>query len=111
MFGVAKRVFSFLIVLVIIIASFAHAFFLLLHPQDLLDSLKKQNSSDPNNPWTLSNTYDRIDENGNVLNETFIQIPDENTNLFYSYPTSLLAIYLFLTGKLVTFVQYLLIIK
>ncbi|RIA98305.1 hypothetical protein C1645_870767 [Glomus cerebriforme] len=98
-FGVAKRVFSFLILLAIIIASFAHAFFLLLHPQNLLDSLNTQNSNDPDNPWTLSNTYDQVDENGNVLNETLIQVPDENKNLFYSYPTSLLAIYLFLTGN------------
>ncbi|RGB32172.1 hypothetical protein C1646_707297 [Rhizophagus diaphanus] len=99
MFGVAKRVFSFLVVLAIIIASFAHAFFLLLHPQDLLDSLSAQNPNDPNNPWTLSNTYNQVDENGNILKETLIQVPSENTNLFYSYPTSLLATYLFLTGN------------
>ncbi|RIA84298.1 hypothetical protein C1645_832487 [Glomus cerebriforme] len=98
-FGVAKRVFSFLLVLAMIIASFAHAFFLLLHPQNLLDSLKAPNSSDPNNPWTLTNIYNQTDENGNVKNEAFIQVPSENTNLFYSYPTSLLAIYLFLTGN------------
>ncbi|PKC65659.1 hypothetical protein RhiirA1_514095 [Rhizophagus irregularis] len=98
-FGVAKRVFSFLVVLAIIIASFAHAFFLLLHPQELLDPLSAQNPNDPNNPWTLSNTYNQVDENGNILNETLIQVPSENTNLFYSYPTSLLAIYLFLTGN------------
>ncbi|PKC16704.1 hypothetical protein RhiirA5_406700 [Rhizophagus irregularis] len=98
-FGVAKRVFSFLLVLAIIIASFAHGFFLLLHPRNLLDSLNEQNQNDSNNPWTLSNTYNQVDENGNILNETLIQVPSENTNLFYSYPTSLLATYLFLTGN------------
>ncbi|PKC05524.1 hypothetical protein RhiirA5_420819 [Rhizophagus irregularis] len=98
-FGVAKRVFSFLVVLAIIILSFAHAFFLLLHPEKLLDSLKAQNPNDSNNPWTLSNTYNQTDENGKILNETLIQVPDENTNLFYSYSTSLLATYLFLTGS------------
>ncbi|PKY41347.1 hypothetical protein RhiirA4_454918 [Rhizophagus irregularis] len=98
-FGVAKRVFSFLLVLAIIIASFAHGFFLLLHPRNLLDSLNEQNPNDSNNPWTLSNTYNQVDENGNILNETLIQVPSENTNLFYSYPTSLLATYLFLTGN------------
>ncbi|CAB4441941.1 unnamed protein product [Rhizophagus irregularis] len=98
-FGVAKRVFSFLVVLAIIILSFAHAFFLLLHPENLLDSLNAQNPNDLNNPWTLSNTYNQVDENGNILNETLIQVPSENTNLFYSYPTSLLATYLFLTGN------------
>uniref|UniRef100_U9UU22 Ion transport domain-containing protein n=1 Tax=Rhizophagus irregularis (strain DAOM 181602 / DAOM 197198 / MUCL 43194) TaxID=747089 RepID=U9UU22_RHIID len=98
-FGVAKRVFSFLVVLAIIILSFAHAFFLLLHPEKLLDSLKAQNPNDSNNPWTLSNTYNQTDENGKILNETLIQVPGENTNLFYSYSTSLLATYLFLTGS------------
>ncbi|EXX75558.1 hypothetical protein RirG_040820 [Rhizophagus irregularis DAOM 197198w] len=98
-FGVAYRVFSFLVVLAIIIASFAHAFFLLLHPQNLLDPLSAQNPNDPNNPWTLSNTYNQVDENGNILKETLIQVPSENTNLFFSYPTSLLATYLFLTGN------------
>ncbi|PKC75826.1 hypothetical protein RhiirA1_436022 [Rhizophagus irregularis] len=59
----------------------------------------KYDQSDPNNPWTLSNTYNQTDENGNILNASLIQIPSENTNLFYSYPTSLLATYLFLTGN------------
>ncbi|CAI2197113.1 14150_t:CDS:2, partial [Funneliformis geosporum] len=62
-------------------------------------SLRTPNPSDPNNPWTISNTFVQTDENGNILNQTFIQSPDENTNLFYSYPTSLLAMYLFLTGN------------
>ncbi|PKY55888.1 hypothetical protein RhiirA4_548963 [Rhizophagus irregularis] len=97
MFGVAKRVLPFLAVLAIIIASFAHAFFLLLHPENLLDSLKAQNPNDPNNPWTLSNTYNQVNENGNET--LIIQVPSENTNLFYSYPTSLLATYLFLIGN------------
>lgn len=99
-FGVAKRVFSFLVVLAIIIASFAHAFFLLLHPQNLIDSVDTPDLNDPNNPWTLSDTFNQVDENGTILNETLIKQPDANTNLFYSYPTSLLAMSLFLTGNL-----------
>ncbi|CAB5374190.1 unnamed protein product [Rhizophagus irregularis] len=63
------------------------------------DSLKAQNPNDSNNPWTLSNTYNQTDENGKILNETLIQVPGENTNLFYSYSTSLLATYLFLTAR------------
>ncbi|GBC19963.2 hypothetical protein GLOIN_2v1483183 [Rhizophagus irregularis DAOM 181602=DAOM 197198] len=66
---------------------------------EYFDSLNEQNPNDSNNPWTLSNTYNQVDENGNILNETLIQVPSENTNLFYSYPTSLLATYLFLTGN------------
>ncbi|GES84868.1 hypothetical protein GLOIN_2v1781806 [Rhizophagus clarus] len=87
------------VVLAIIISSFAHAFFLLLHPRDFLKSFNAPNQDDPNNPWTLSNTYNQTDSNGNVLNEILIQVPSESTNLFYSYPTSLLATYLFLTGS------------
>ncbi|GBB91527.1 hypothetical protein RclHR1_01890001 [Rhizophagus clarus] len=92
-------IWNYFVVLAIIIASFAYAFFLLLHPQNLLDSLNAQNPNDPNNPWALSNTYNQVDENGNILNKTLIQVPSESTNLFYSYPTSILAIYLFLTGN------------
>ena len=67
-----------------------------------MDSLSasNSNSSDPNNPWNLTNTYSQVDENGNIIpNGTLIQKPDQNTNLFYSYPTSLLAMYRFLTGN------------
>ncbi|RIA81797.1 hypothetical protein C1645_836377 [Glomus cerebriforme] len=51
-FGVSKHIFSFLVVLAMIIAT--------------------PNPNDSNNPWTLSNTY-QVYENGTVLNETFIQ--------------------------------------
>ncbi|CAG8539000.1 973_t:CDS:2 [Funneliformis caledonium] len=88
-----------LVILAIILASVAHAFFLLLHPRDFSDSLTTQDPSDPNNPWTISKTFHQTDENGKALKQTLVQTPDENTNLFYSYPTSLLAMFLFLTGN------------
>ncbi|PKY20620.1 hypothetical protein RhiirB3_433960 [Rhizophagus irregularis] len=99
MFEVAKHVFFFLVILSMIIVSFANAFFLLLHPKvpGLVHDLV--NYDDPNNPWTLSNAYAQLDINGNPLNETLIQIPDSNTNSFYGFPSSLFATYLFLTGN------------
>ncbi|RGB44243.1 hypothetical protein C1646_808809 [Rhizophagus diaphanus] len=68
-----------------IVISFANAFFIPLHPQDLVD-LATIDFDDPNNPWTLSNIYAQLDENVNPLNETLIQIPDSNTNSFYWFP-------------------------
>ncbi|GBC53683.2 hypothetical protein GLOIN_2v1881038 [Rhizophagus irregularis DAOM 181602=DAOM 197198] len=80
--GVAKEVFPFLIVLFLIIIGFAHAFFILLRSID--PDLTKYNS---------------INSNG-VINSayTLVQIPDSNTNMFNKFSTSLLAMYLFLTG-------------
>ncbi|PKY17222.1 hypothetical protein RhiirB3_382357 [Rhizophagus irregularis] len=59
------------------------------------------NNNDPNNPWNLINIYNQINqtENGTLIqNASFIQIPNENTNMFTDYRTALFAIYLFLTG-------------
>src|SRR5581483_9202045 len=78
--GVAKEVFPFLVVLWFIVFGFAHAFFILLRST-------KDND--------LTNTYTN-EINGNP---TLYQIPDSNTNMFNWFPTSLLAIYLFLTGN------------
>ncbi|CAG8620761.1 4198_t:CDS:2 [Funneliformis caledonium] len=68
--------------------------------EKIYKSLTTQNLSYPNNPWAISNTFYQTDENGNILNQTLIQSPDEKNNLFYSYFTSLLAMYLFLTDSL-----------
>ncbi|CAI2175635.1 9470_t:CDS:2 [Funneliformis geosporum] len=66
--GVAKRIFSFLLILLIIIIGFAHAFFIILTSNHNLE-VPVPDDDDPNDP-----------------------------NLFSTYPTSLLAMYLFLTG-------------
>ncbi|PKY47715.1 hypothetical protein RhiirA4_544152 [Rhizophagus irregularis] len=99
--NVGKRIFSFLIVLFIIIISFAHSFYILLSPRSEF-SLKQYNinSDDPNNPWKLAPSYNQIiDNNGNInSNPSMIQIPDKNTNMFTDIRTSLFAMYLFLTG-------------
>jgi hypothetical protein len=99
--SVGKKIFSFLIVLFIIIISFAHAFYILLSPKSKF-SLEQYNTNnnDPNNPWNLATSYSQIiDNDGNISSNPFMfQIPDKNTNMFIDIRTSLFAIYLFLIG-------------
>ena len=97
-FSVAKQIISFLVILFIIIISFAHAFFVFLTPRTDYDLDQPTNNNDPNNPWNLNTTFNQI-ENGNVAqNASFVQAPDANTNMFANYKTALFAVYLFLTG-------------
>ncbi|GBC30372.2 hypothetical protein GLOIN_2v1794049 [Rhizophagus irregularis DAOM 181602=DAOM 197198] len=52
------------------------------------------NSDDLNNPWNIVPTYHQVFENGTIdLNSSIIQQPDENTNMFVDFGTSLFAIY------------------
>src|SRR5688572_8068395 len=57
--SVAKRIASFLIVLFIILISFAHAFLILLKPRDIysLESPPPLTNEDDNNPWALTDSY------------------------------------------------------
>jgi hypothetical protein len=99
MLGVAKRIVSFLFIMLIIVLSFAHAFLILLKPKLNFSKNEFGDLSDPNNPWTLTNKYHLISEDGNLTNVTLIEEPNENTNPFSNYLNSLLATYLFLTGN------------
>ncbi|PKY39136.1 hypothetical protein RhiirA4_452289 [Rhizophagus irregularis] len=98
--SVGKKVSSFLVVLFIIIISFAHTFFILLSPTNPNFSFKEYtNNSDQNNPWNIVPTYHQVFKNGTMdLDSSIIQQPDENTNMFMNFGTSLFAMYLFLTG-------------
>jgi len=97
-FGVIRRISSFLVILVITIAGFALSFHLLLAPKEP-NFLSNPNSPDPNNPWNLGIKFNQIFEDGSIdPKSTFIQAPDESTNLFTSFSTSLIATYFFLTG-------------
>jgi len=98
-FGVIRRVSSFMIILVLFIGSFALSFHILLKPKDLVNYLTNPDLNDQNNPWALSKKFNQISEDG-VINpkSTLIEAPEESTNLFTSFDTSLLATYLFLTG-------------
>ena len=89
--GVAKEVFPFLVVLWFIVFGFAHAFFILLRSSE---------SNNENDPWSLTNTYNSYNSDGSINpSPTLVQTPNSNTNMFNWFPTSLLAIYLFLTGN------------
>ncbi|RGB28185.1 hypothetical protein C1646_768131 [Rhizophagus diaphanus] len=97
--SVGKQIISFLVVLLIIVISFAHAFFILLSPEPGFSFEKYINSNDPNNPWNLATTFSKVLDDGTVdSNPYIIQQPDENTNMFIDYRTALFAMYLFLTG-------------
>ncbi|GBB85853.1 hypothetical protein RclHR1_01230016 [Rhizophagus clarus] len=96
--GVAKQIVYFLVILLIIIISFAHAFLIILRPR--LDYSLDQpiTNNDPNNPWNLNTTYNQVENGIATQNTSFVQAPDENTNMFTDYKTALFAMYLFLTG-------------
>src|ERR1043165_4260422 len=80
--SVAKKISSFLFVLLIILVSFAHAFLILLRPRNVysLDS-PPENNNDPNNPWSLTESYYQVNSSSPFL----IQQPDKNTNMFTDY--------------------------
>ena len=89
--GVGKEVFPFLVVLWFIVLGFAHAFFILLRSSE---------SNNENDLWSLTNTYNSYNSDGSINpNPTLVQTPNSNTNMFNWFPTSLLAMYLFLTGN------------
>jgi hypothetical protein len=97
--SVGKQIISFLVVLLIIIISFAHAFYILLSPEPNTSLKEFLNNTDPNNPWNIVPSYIQVFENGtNNSNPLLIQQPDGNTNMFINFRTALFAMYLFLTG-------------
>src|SRR6266536_5198952 len=55
--SVGKQIISFLVVLLIIIMSFAHAFFILLIPRSEYSIEGRTNNDDPNNPWNIAPAY------------------------------------------------------
>jgi hypothetical protein len=97
--SVGKKVFSFLVVLFIIVISFAHAFYILLSPKSEFSTEEYTSNDDPNNPWNIANTYNLVNDNDENINSNpfMIQTPDKNTNMFIDIRTALFAMYLFLT--------------
>ncbi|GBC05797.1 hypothetical protein RclHR1_06420020 [Rhizophagus clarus] len=99
--NVAKKVFSFLLILFFVIFAYAHAFFALLQPLKKFDpSIPDFDQNDPNSPWNLASTYNSISPDGNTVskNPSLIQLPNANTNLYEFFGTSLLAVYKLMTG-------------
>ncbi|GET02377.1 hypothetical protein GLOIN_2v1881038 [Rhizophagus clarus] len=98
--GVAKKISPFLIVLFIVIFGFSHTFYILLRPTQDFSFDNPTFNNDKNNPWNLATKYNLVNPDGTINpNATMIQPPDSNTNLFDWFPTSLLAMYLFITGN------------
>ncbi|GET00516.1 hypothetical protein GLOIN_2v1768207 [Rhizophagus clarus] len=97
--SVGKQIIYFLVVLLIIIISFAHALYILLSPENNVSFEKYTYNNDPNNPWNIAPAYHQVFENGTFdPNPYMIQQPDGNTNMFLNFRTALFAMYLFLTG-------------
>ncbi|RIB04601.1 hypothetical protein C2G38_2120312, partial [Gigaspora rosea] len=90
MIGVAQKVFSFLVVLGIIVLAFAHSLHLLLRPTSEYSYDQPSFTDDSNNPWNLVSTYQFISSNGTVEKSTLIETPDDSTNLFTMFSTSVL---------------------
>ncbi|KAF0492526.1 transient receptor potential cation channel subfamily a member 1-like [Gigaspora margarita] len=98
MIGVAQQVFSFLIVLGVIILAFSHSLHLLLRPTTEYSYDKPSYTDDPNNPWNLVARYQSILPGGVIGESSLITTPDENTNLFAVLDTAIIAVYFILTG-------------
>ncbi|PKK71495.1 hypothetical protein RhiirC2_828062 [Rhizophagus irregularis] len=80
------------------VISFAHAFLIILRPKLEYSLDQPTINDDPNNPWNLNTTYNRVENETITQGASFVQVPDENTNMFTDYKTALFAVYLFLTG-------------
>ena len=61
-------------------------------------------NDDPNNPWSLTVDYNRVENGKFAPDTTLVQKPDMNTNMFTGYVTSIFATYLFLTGNITYFI-------
>ncbi|CAG8583023.1 17969_t:CDS:2 [Dentiscutata erythropus] len=93
--GVAKAIFAFLVMIVLIIVSFGLAFYVLLKPSSTVYYDQPGNqTNDENNPWSFASSYYQVYENGTIgSNPVLIAQPDENEDMFAYIPTSLFAIY------------------
>ncbi|KAF0522451.1 transient receptor potential cation channel subfamily a member 1-like [Gigaspora margarita] len=98
MIGVAQKIFSFLVVLGILVLAFAHSLHILLRPTTKYSYNQPSYTDDTNNPWNLVSTYQFISSNSTVEGSSLVEIPDDNTNMFALFSTSLLAVYFMLTG-------------
>ncbi|CAG8713350.1 26985_t:CDS:1, partial [Racocetra persica] len=93
-----QKVFSFLVVLGILVLAFAHSLHLLLRRTSEYSYNQPSFFDDANNPWNLVPTYQFISSNGTVGESTLIETPDDNMNWFTMFGTSVLAVYFMLTG-------------
>ncbi|CAG8810792.1 10531_t:CDS:1, partial [Racocetra persica] len=78
--------------------AFAHSLHLLLRPTTKYSYDQPSYNDDINNPWNLVTRYKSISSNGVIGNESFIETPSANTNLFSVFNTAIIAVYFMLTG-------------
>ncbi|RIB19864.1 hypothetical protein C2G38_2180752 [Gigaspora rosea] len=64
MIGVAQKIFSFLVILGILVLAFAHSLHILLRPSTKYSYNQPNYTNDSNNPWNLVSTYQFISSNG-----------------------------------------------
>src|SRR6185437_13138066 len=71
-FGVIKQIFSFLVILAIMVIGFAHALFILLRPEPGTSWKTPSNpqNNDPNDPWKLTTSLTTVLDNGTIVNGT-----------------------------------------
>ncbi|CAB4403508.1 unnamed protein product [Rhizophagus irregularis] len=102
---IAKRVMYFFIsFIMVILISFSYAFYTLLSPKMNYPLDERIVNDDPNNPWNLSPNYQVFENNTSINPSLFIlQKPDENTNMFTTFATSLFATCLLLIGDTSSF--------
>ncbi|CAJ0895786.1 6418_t:CDS:2 [Entrophospora sp. SA101] len=98
--GVAANVFPFLVILSAVSLGFSCAFYILLRPVQDFTLDKPIFNNDSNNPWNIATKYYTIFMNNNTYeqNSLIVQQPDDNTNMFAYFISSVLATYNFLTG-------------
>ena len=104
-FGVIRQIFSFLVILGIMIIGFAHALFVLLKPEsgNSWETPSSPENSDPNDPWKLTASLTTALDNGTIVDGTSLVVkPDENTNVYTRFTTSLLGAYKFLVGNVMS---------
>ncbi|KAF0464557.1 nudt9 protein [Gigaspora margarita] len=82
----------FLLFFRILVLAFAHSLHILLRPTTEYSYNQPSYTDDSNNPWNLVSTYQFISSNGTVEGSSLVEIPDDNTNMFALFSTSLLAI-------------------
>ncbi|CAG8450856.1 13218_t:CDS:2 [Dentiscutata heterogama] len=57
-------------------------------------------STDPNDPWNLATTYNTVDSNGTIEeNSSLIEPPTATTNMFMLMGSAITAVYIMLTDK------------
>ncbi|KAF0559045.1 transient receptor potential cation channel subfamily a member 1-like [Gigaspora margarita] len=82
--GVAQKIFSYLIILGIIILAFAHSLHLLLRPTTEYSYNQPSYTDDPNNPWNLVPTNEFISSNSTTKGSSLVETPDDKYQFVFS---------------------------